>query len=89
MSSFGSSTHSLDDLFIHGLKTICHAERQIAETLATRAWTGRLRSYTGQDLWLKRPLRIESCRRSRKHALTSQRKCKSGNHKHRRGARRW
>lgn len=33
MSLFGSSTHTLDDLFVHGLKTIYYAERQIAETL--------------------------------------------------------
>jgi len=33
MSIFGSSTHTLDDLFVHGLKTIYYAERQIAETL--------------------------------------------------------
>jgi len=33
MSSFGIITHSLDDLFIHGLETICYAEYQIAETL--------------------------------------------------------
>jgi len=33
MSFFGRSTHTLDDLFVHGLKTIYYAERQIAETL--------------------------------------------------------
>jgi len=33
MSLFGADTHTLDDLFVHGLKTIYYAERQIAETL--------------------------------------------------------
>ena len=33
MGLFGASTHTLDDLFVHGLKTIYYAERQIAETL--------------------------------------------------------
>lgn len=33
MSLFGTSIKSLDDLFVHGLKTIYYAERQIAETL--------------------------------------------------------
>ena len=33
MSSFGRSPHTLDDLFVHGLKTIYYAERQVAETL--------------------------------------------------------
>ena len=35
MGIFGASTHTLDDLFVHGLKTIYYAERQIAETLPT------------------------------------------------------
>ena len=30
---FGAATQTLDDLFVHGLKTIYYAERQIAETL--------------------------------------------------------
>ena len=33
MSLFGADTHTLDDLFVHGLKTIYYAERQILETL--------------------------------------------------------
>ena len=33
MSLFGADTHTLNDLFVHGLKTIYYAERQIAETL--------------------------------------------------------
>jgi len=33
MSSFGRSPHTLDDLFVHGLKTIYYAERQVAGTL--------------------------------------------------------
>ncbi|MFV0625252.1 ferritin-like domain-containing protein [Sphingomonas sp. ac-8] len=33
MSLFGADTHTLDDLFVHGLKTIYYAERQIVETL--------------------------------------------------------
>ena len=33
MSIFGSTTHTLDDLFVHGLKIIYYAERQITETL--------------------------------------------------------
>lgn len=33
MSLFGASIDSLNDLFVHGLKTIYYAERQIAETL--------------------------------------------------------
>ncbi|MFV1919667.1 ferritin-like domain-containing protein [Sphingomonas sp. MJ1 (PH-R8)] len=33
MSLFGADIHTLDDLFVHGLKTIYYAERQIAETL--------------------------------------------------------
>jgi len=37
MSFFGSSTHTLDDLFVHGLKTVYYAERQIAETLPKMA----------------------------------------------------
>ena len=33
MGIFTSSTHTLDDLFVHGLKTIYYAERQITEAL--------------------------------------------------------
>ena len=33
MSLFGTTIATLDDLFVHGLKTIYYAERQIAETL--------------------------------------------------------
>ena len=33
MGLFGASTHTLNDLFVHGLKTIYYAERQIIETL--------------------------------------------------------
>jgi ferritin-like metal-binding protein YciE len=33
MSLFGADIHTLDDLFVHGLKTIYYAERQILETL--------------------------------------------------------
>jgi ferritin-like metal-binding protein YciE len=33
MSLFGTTISTLDDLFVHGLKTIYYAERQIAETL--------------------------------------------------------
>lgn len=33
MSLFGTTMSTLDDLFVHGLKTIYYAERQIAETL--------------------------------------------------------
>ena len=53
MSLFGSSTHTLDDLFVHGLKTIYYAERQIAETLPKMidmATNLELRSGFGQHL---------------------------------------
>jgi ferritin-like metal-binding protein YciE len=33
MSLFGTTMSTLDDLFVHGLKTITYAERQISETL--------------------------------------------------------
>lgn len=35
MSLFTKDIETLDDLFVHGLKTIYYAERQIAETLPT------------------------------------------------------
>ena len=37
MSLFGTTIETLDDLFVHGLKTISYAERQIAETLPKMA----------------------------------------------------